>query len=124
MAAQILSFRSLPRANDPKTPSFGPGALPPSFRPSPSHSKVLIMSKYTRRRLMQDSFSNAQAVLTKVEMEMAHSYFEVEITGITLTRLICVYTVALRNAKARVLDGIRSLLHTNPAHEVTRPLGR
>ena len=73
------------------------------------------MSKYTRRRLMQDSFSNAQAVLTKVEMEMAQDYFEVEITGITLTRLFCVYTLMLRDAKARVLDGLRSLLHPNPA---------
>ena len=52
----------------------------------------------------------------KVEHELAEGYVEVEITGMTLRRLVCVYSVMLRDAWAYMLDSVRSLVRVTPAH--------
>ena len=79
-------------------------------------TKVLSMSKQSRSRQVQSHFSNAQAMLSKVESEMEHDYVEVEITGISMLRLLCIYYAGAREAKQRMADGVRSLFRLNPAH--------
>ena len=74
------------------------------------------MSKYTRRNQLQDSVDHSRTMLGKVEREITEGYIEVEIGGITLRRLACIYSVMLRNAWDFTLESLRSLVRVNPAH--------
>jgi hypothetical protein len=74
------------------------------------------MSNYTRRNQAQDSIERSRTMLGKVEREIAEGYVEVEIGGIALRRLACVYSVIVRNAWAHTLTSVRSLVRVNPAH--------
>lgn len=74
------------------------------------------MSTYTRRRQLQDSVEHSRTMLGKVEQEMAEGYLEVEIGGISFRRLVCAYTVGLRNAGSLMVANLRSLLRLNTAH--------
>ena len=74
------------------------------------------MSQYTRRRQLQDSVDVAKGMFAKVEQELAESYLEVEITGITLRRLLCVGGVLLRGAWGYTLGSVRSLVRVTPVH--------
>ncbi len=55
-------------------------------------------------------------MLAKVQAELADRYVEVEIEGLTLKRLGCIYVAAARQTKFRMLEGVRSFFHLNPAH--------
>ncbi len=74
------------------------------------------MSRYTRSRHIKDSLSNTQPMLVKVQSEMAERYVEVEVEGVSLARLGCIYLAGAREAKERMLAGVRSLLRLTPAH--------
>ena len=74
------------------------------------------MSRYTRSRHTKDSLSHAQPMLAKVQGEMAKHYVEVEMEGISLARLGCIYLAGAREVKDRMLTGVRSLLRLTPAH--------
>ncbi len=74
------------------------------------------MSKYTRRHQEQNPVERSRTMLGKVEREIAEGYVEVEIGGITLRRLACVYGVMLRNAWEYTLENVRSLVRATPAH--------
>ncbi len=74
------------------------------------------MSQYTRRRQLKESIESSRGMFEKVEHELAAGYVEVEITGMTLRRLVCVYSVMLRDAWAYMLDSVRSLVRVTPAH--------
>lgn len=75
------------------------------------------MSRYTHSRHVKNSFANAQTVLAKVQAELPERYVEVEVEGISLMRLSCVYLAGFREAKERVLQGVRSIFRLNPAHQ-------
>ena len=121
MAAQIIVFRSKPSATPPVARTrvvTGPG---PTLKRNQQHTfrspaKVLSMSQYTRTRQFQESVSQAQTMLTKVESEMVDGYVEVEAEGLSLTRLACIYIAGAREAKDRMLQGVRTLFRFNPAH--------
>jgi hypothetical protein len=92
-------------------------ARPIRNRSRHSSSKVLSMSKHTRRRQKQDSTASATTnMLATVEQEMAQDYFEIEKGGISLTRLLCVYYIGARQARTRTMESLRSLLRLTPAH--------
>lgn len=74
------------------------------------------MSTYTRSQHVKDSIDGTRSMLTKVQAEMAERYVEVETDGISLARLGCVYLASAREAKHRMLHGVRSLLRLTPAH--------
>jgi hypothetical protein len=74
------------------------------------------MSKYTRRRQLEESVAHSKSMFSKVEREMSEGYLEVEIGGISFRRLVCAYTVMLRGAWAHTLGSVRSLVRVNPAH--------
>ncbi len=73
------------------------------------------MSKHARRRPLHEAVPTSTDLLAKVEQELAQGYFEVEITGLTLRRLVCVYTVMMRGAWAHTLDNVRSRWRPTPA---------
>ncbi len=56
------------------------------------------------------------SMLAKVQSEWIDRYVEVEIEGLTLKRLGCIYVAAVRQTKLRMLAGVRSFFHLNPAH--------
>ena len=56
------------------------------------------------------------SILAQVQTEWAHHYVEVEVGGLTLKRLGCIYIAALRQTRLRMLEGVRSFFHLNPAH--------
>ena len=72
------------------------------------------MTKHTRHPLRTPT-ETPQDMYAKVEQELAEGYVEVEITGMTFRRLVCVYTVLLRGAWAHTLATIRSFFHIDPA---------
>ena len=74
------------------------------------------MSKQSRNRQVTSHFATAQAMLTKVESELANDYVEVEITGLSFLRLACIYFAGAREAKHRMAEGVRTLFRLNPAH--------
>ncbi len=74
------------------------------------------MSRYTRSRQTKNSISLAQPMLAKVQSEMAEQYVEVEIEGISLARLGCIYLTGARELKDRMFAGVRSLFRLSPAH--------
>ena len=80
----------------------------------PTSSKVVIMSTNTRRH-SQESAETSETMFTEIEQELAAGYLEVEITGLTLRRLIAVYAVLLRGAWAHTMGGVRSLVRPTPA---------
>lgn len=114
MAARVLPFRSLASAGHP----VGGASITGSIRSHHRHSssKVLSMSKQTHRRQTQDTAVPTATMLAKVEQEMAQDYVEVELSGISLARLLCVYQVCAREARARTMDSLKSLLRLTPAH--------
>lgn len=74
------------------------------------------MSRNTRSRSPKDSPSNPPSMLAKVHSEMTERYIEVESDGISLVRLVCVYIAGAREARLRMLHGIRSLFGMSHAH--------
>jgi len=114
LAARILPFRSLVPVG--KTAGLLPahGSLYQMYRPN--SSKVLPMSKYTRRRQLHESVEHSKSMFAKVEQELAEGHIEVEIGGISFRRLLCAYSVMLRGAWAYTLGSVRSLVRVNPAH--------
>ena len=114
MAAQIFSFPSLPQSSKSGAAMGGPGRVVAMNRPTAS-SKVISMSSYTRRSAVQRSFQSTEAMLAKVEEEMAADILEVEVGGITWQRLFCVYVALVREARSRFLGGVRALLRPTPA---------
>lgn len=68
------------------------------------------------RRPFPEPFTTAESMFNQVEQELAEGFLEVEITGMTLRRLVCVYSVLLRNAWAHTLGSVRSLVRVTPAH--------
>ncbi len=73
------------------------------------------MSNYTRRTAVQQSLQSTEVMLAKVEEEIAEDALEVEVGGITWQRLFCVYVALAREARSRLLDGVRALLRPTPA---------
>ncbi len=114
LAARILPFRSLVSAAP--LADFHPvtGAVCPVY--TPRSAKVIVMSQYTRRRQFKESLQHSKGMFAKVDQEMAEGYLEVEITGMTLRRLLCVYGVMLRDAWAYTSGSVRSLVRVTPAH--------
>ncbi len=74
------------------------------------------MSQYTRRRQLKDSIEMSQGMYAKVEQEIAEGYLEVEITGLTMRRLVCAYGVMLRSAWSYTLGSVRSIVRATPVH--------
>lgn len=74
------------------------------------------MSRYTRSQHVKDSIDTSRSMLAKVQAEMSEHYVEVETDGISLARLGCIYLAAAREAWARMLHSLRSLLRLRPAH--------
>lgn len=74
------------------------------------------MSQYSRRRSMQGSDAASHGMFATIEQEMAEGFLEVEITGMSLRRLLCVYGVLLRGAWGYTLGSVRSLVRVNPVH--------
>lgn len=71
--------------------------------------------------LTHDSYSTGSvetspSMLAKVQAEWADRYVEVEIEGLTLKRLGCIYLAAVQQTRIRMLQGVRSFFHLNPAH--------
>lgn len=91
-----------------------------SWRQKTSHSyKVLPMFSLAHDFPSTESLATAgstASMLAKVQSEWAHHYVEVEIEGLTLKRLGCIYIAALRQTRFRMLEGVRSFFHLNPAH--------
>ncbi len=63
-----------------------------------------------------DAVSPTRSMLAKVQSEWADRYVEVEVEGLTLRRLGCIYLAAAQQARLRMLGGVRSFFHLNPAH--------
>ncbi len=74
------------------------------------------MSKPTRKPQLKDSLSDAKSILVTVEVELAERYVEVEIDGLSFTRLVCIYIAGAREARDRMANGISKLLRPHPAH--------
>ncbi len=74
------------------------------------------MSHYTRRRQLKDAIETSQGMHAKVEQELAEGYLEVEITGMTMRRLLCAYAVMLRSAWVYTLGSVRSIVRATPVH--------
>jgi hypothetical protein len=74
------------------------------------------MSKYTRSRHAKDTVHNTQSMLAKVQSELADRYVEVEAEGLSFTRLACIYIAGAREARDRMLEGVRSLFGLKHAH--------
>ena len=74
------------------------------------------MSKHTRKPQLKDSLSNARTILAKVEVELAERCLEVEIEGLSFTRLVCIYIAGAREARDRMANSISKLLRLHPAH--------
>ncbi len=74
------------------------------------------MSKHTRKRQLKDSLSDAKSTLAKVESELAARYVEIEVDGVSFTRLICIYIAGFREARDRTVNGLSKLLRFHPAH--------
>ena len=82
--------------------------------PSSAHtSDSAIRDSITRDSATRES---ASAMFAKVQSELADRYVEVEVEGLTLRRLGCIYLAAVQGTRIRMLQGVRSLFHLNPAH--------
>ncbi len=74
------------------------------------------MSKHTRKRQLKDSLSDAKSTLAKVESELATRYVEVEIDGVSFTRLVCIYVAGVREVRDRMVNSLSKLFRFHPAH--------
>ncbi len=74
------------------------------------------MSTIAQRFTSTDSLTSAPDMLAKVQSEWVDHYVEVEIEGLTLKRLGCIYFAAAQQTRFRMLQGLRSFFHLNPAH--------
>lgn len=74
------------------------------------------MFSLTRDRSSASSLESNPSMLSKVQGEWADRYVEVEIEGLTLKRLGCIYLAAAQQTKIRMLQGVRSFFHLTPAH--------
>ena len=116
MAARVLAFRSAALAGRPQTA----GALataPRAYerrRPYPS-PKVLTMSNQKRHRTT-DQLPSSQAVLARIEAELADGYIEVAPQGITAREFFALYLALAREGCDHLLGGVRSLFRFHPAH--------
>ena len=71
------------------------------------------MSKHNRK----DHIANTHAILAKIETELAQGYVEVEMEGISFTRLVFIYVAGAREARDRMLNSVRSLFRLHPAQQ-------
>ena len=55
-------------------------------------------------------------MFAKVRSEICDRYVEVESDGISLSRLVCVYVAGAREARLRMLHGVRSIFGLRHAH--------
>ncbi|MGI4827128.1 MAG: hypothetical protein ACRYFU_02910 [Janthinobacterium lividum] len=117
MAARVIAFRSAALSGRPRL-AAGLSPLSQGFsQRTPFYpTKVLSMSKQSRDRQVNAHFSQAQAMFSTVESELANNYVEVEANGISAMRLACIYLAGMREAKHRMADGVRSLFRLTPAH--------
>ena len=117
MAARVITFRSalLPAKDDACTHI---GSRPQyRTRQLTSHSyKVLPMFSPAHQSSVTDSVDSTPSMLAKVQAEWADRYVEVEIEGLTLKRLGCIYIASVQQTRLRMLQGVRSIFHLNPAH--------
>ena len=116
MSARVISFRS---ALHPATLSGGDHGSPLHFstrHQSSISDKVLPMSRPAQTPSFTNDQENSRAMFAKVQSELADRYVEVEIEGLTLRRLGCIYLAAVQGTRIRMLQGVRSLFHLNPAH--------
>lgn len=113
LAARILPFRSLVPAVKPVMFSPVSGPLYPAYS-SNSSSKVLTMTNNARRHKQLQAVES-QGLFRKLEQEIQDGYMEVEITGLTLPRLIAAYAILARNAWHAGLDNVRALWRPTPA---------
>lgn len=74
------------------------------------------MFSLTHDQRSSGSVASAHPMLAKVQAEWADRYVEVEVEGLTLKRLGCIYLAAAQQTRFRMLQGVRSLFHLNPAH--------
>ena len=104
----------------PRVPEICPGDSSlrryPARQRSPHSYKVLPMSSLAQRLSAKDSLESTHSMFTKVQSELADRYVEVEIEGLTLRRLGCIYIAAAQQTRFRMLQGVRSFFHLNPAH--------
>ena len=116
MAARVLAFRSATPAGRPQTAGALATAPRAYERRSPHPSpKVLTMSKQKRHRAT-NQLPSAQAVLARIEAELAEGYIEVEPEGITPREFFALYLALVREGCDHLLGGVRSLFRLNPAH--------
>lgn len=117
MAARVITFRSalLPAKDEV---CIHLGSLPQySTRQLTYDSyKVLPMFNHARESSSTSPVASAPSMLAKVQAEWADRYVEVEIEGLTLKRLGCIYLAAAQQTRLRMLHGVRSIFHLNPAH--------
>lgn len=74
------------------------------------------MSSLAQRLSAKDSLESTHSMFTKVQAELTDRYVEVELEGLTLRRLGCIYIAAAQQTRFRMLQGMRSFFHLNPAH--------
>ncbi len=117
MAARVITFRSalLPAKDDA---CLHTGSLPQHrTRQLTSDSyKVLPMFSPAHDVHATASLDSTPSMLAKVQTEWADRYVEVELEGLTLKRLGCIYLAAVQQTRLRMLQGVRSIFHLNPAH--------
>lgn len=63
-----------------------------------------------------ETYPNLQAMLARIEAEMAAGYLEVQSEGLSFRELVCVYAALLREGRDRVFGSIRSLFRLHLAH--------
>ena len=78
--------------------------------------KVFPVFNPTQGLSSTDASASSLSMLAKVQAEWADRYVEVEIEGMTLKRLGCIYLAAVQHTRIRMLQGVRSFFHLNPAH--------
>lgn len=73
------------------------------------------MTNHSRRRQQHTSPKSENTLLETLEQELSELYMEVEISGLTLGRLLATYGILARNAWAQTTEGLRSLRRPTPA---------
>ncbi len=122
MAARVITFRSalLPAKDEAclhvdSLPQYRARQLTAdSYKVLPMFSPAQFSP--ARESFATDPIHATPSMLAKVQAEWADRYVEVEIEGLTLKRLGCIYLAAVQQTRFRMLQGVRSIFHLNPAH--------
>ena len=117
MSARVITFRSaLLPAKDDVCINFATLSPRRTRQMTSASDKVLPMFSLAHDLSSPHTVASTDSMLATVQAEWADRYVEVEIEGLTLKRLGCIYVAAVQQTKLRMLQGVRSFFHLNPAH--------